>query len=145
MTHVYTGDGSSLITLGLSARALGAGWRVHFVRFSENSMSTEDLSIFMKGERFSYLVFRETPSMDKLRKLLLSVREGTEIDLLVLEGILDLTELSDQDLAQLIEEKPSSLELVLTGTGHRIFLAEKVDLASRILEREVQAGKGGNP
>lgn len=141
MTHLYTGDGSSLITLGLSARALGAGLRVHFVRFSENSISTEDLLLFMKGEHFSSHIFHGTSSMEELRKVLGSGKEGREIDLLVLEGILDLPELSDQELAQIIEEKPSSLELVLTGNGHRTFLAEEVDLASRIIEREIPGDK----
>jgi cob(I)alamin adenosyltransferase len=159
LVHVYTGDGKGKTTaaIGLGIRAVGAGLRVHMIQF-------------MKGRRYSELdalkhipgftvvqfgrdefVSKKKPEqidIDLARKGLAHAREvmrKNECDVLILDEInvaVDYQLLSSADVLDLINMKPETMELVLTGRYAKPEIVQQADLVSEMLEIKHPFQKG---
>lgn len=132
LVHVYTGDGKGKTTaaFGLALRALGRGLRVCVVQFLKGSESGEVLAL----KKFSNATVRqfgreefvdlENPSEEDGRL----AQEGLEFakkiiyeekyDLVILDEV-NLAVWAEiimlEDVLEILENKPPSVELVLTG------------------------------
>ena len=146
--QVYTGQGKGKTTasLGLTLRALGHGWRVLIIQF----MKAENL--WKYGEISSLAKFTENLSVEQYGISIVGtiteddkkvLKQGWEIakdcihskayDLIVLDEINhvineNIIELSD--VISTLKNKPSELELVLTGRNAKPEILEIADLVT---------------
>ncbi len=157
--HVYTGNGKGKTTaaIGLGVRAVGAGLHVYMVQF-------------MKGRRYSELdgirhlpnftviqfgrdefVSKEKPDQVDIDLAVKSLHHAQEIikkgtyDLVILDEInvaLDYKLLSLHDVLQLLKDKPTHTELVLTGRHAHPEIIKHADLVSELLEIKHPFQKG---
>lgn len=129
--HVYTGNGKGKTTaaLGLALRAMGAGYRVYIVQFMKGQEYSELKSLkplkLVTLKRFglkSFLVKKAKVQDRELANKALQwskkILKGKKFDVVILDevflavffGLLPLS-----DLIDLIKNKPTKVELVLTG------------------------------
>lgn len=156
LIHVYCGDGKGKTTaaIGLAVRAAGYGRRVLLVQFLKGQ-TTGELRSFahipeitvLRGKASSKFTFqmdeRELQQTYDLntKNLLTAVeamREGT-CDLLILDEICGALscDLIDSDLLRsLVEQKPESLELVLTGRNPPQWLLDRADYITEMVKRK---------
>jgi cob(I)alamin adenosyltransferase len=147
LIHLYVGDGKGKTTtaIGLVVRAVGRKRKVVFAQFLKGRKTGEiaplkGLGVHVirseKNRKFScYMDAEEREAFCQEQvKLLEEVREvifgDARIDLLVLDEAVDVSNLNmvDEDgLRRFVEEKPESLELVLTGRAAPDWLMEKAD------------------
>jgi cob(I)alamin adenosyltransferase len=145
--QVYTGDGKCKTTaaLGLTLRAVGAGLRVYLGQFIKGHEYSE---IRLLRERFPEVMveqygagkfIRGAPTADEvsaghsgLEALTRALHSGLydvviadEASTAVMAGLF-----TEQDLLNLIGEKPDSVELVLTGRGAGQALQDRADLVT---------------
>ena len=148
--QVYTGDGKGKTTaaVGLALRALGAGWRVCFIQFFKGQPSAElDMLQRAGGDHFTLLrfgaahfVFGEPAAEDcvEAQRGLAAARQAVThgaFDLVVLDEINHATQLkliSIPELLALLDARPVSVELVLTGRHAAPELLERADLVSEM-------------
>lgn len=139
MIHIYAGKGSTLIALGLSTRALGAGFKVRFIRFPHAPSLPGDLSSFMNNEDFHYLLLENQEKAIILDRLSRELTLG-KTDMIVLDGITDIVApegiLDEIDLIRLIRDKRGDLELVMTGESVLPSIEEIADVVSHLCEME---------
>lgn len=153
MIHIYTGDGKGKTTaaFGLAARAVGHGKRVLFAQFlkgggpdSGEILAGKRQLLNMETMRFAEIHPLFDPSgdaatlpqtvqkdFDQIRQIILK----GEFDLVVLDEILNCTAqelLPVQSLLDLLESKPDSVELVLTGRGADPRLIGKADYVTEM-------------
>lgn len=135
LIHIYTGDGKGKTTaaLGLAIRAAGRNKRVLFVQFFKGGDSGEllilknipNIDLLRLTKRYGFYkdltekqkseVYRE--HTDLLCKAIQQAQDGA-CDLLILDEVISAYQHSTLDraaLAAFLENKPRSLELVLTG------------------------------
>jgi cob(I)alamin adenosyltransferase len=150
--QVYTGDGKGKTTaaLGLALRAAGHGLRTYVVQFMKGSSNYGELKV---AESLPELVIEQSGRdtfVDKknpapedielaargLEKARAAIQSG-EYDIVVLDEInvaLDFGLVSLEDVRGLIEAKPASLELVLTGRSAHPEIVKLADLVSEVLK-----------
>jgi len=149
--HVYTGDGKGKTTaaLGLALRAAGAGWKVFLGQFVKGMPSSELAAL----KRFSDLItIRQfgrdcfvdpVPAQEDIDSAAMGLAESCEA--IVSEDyrlvILDeanmaaaLRLVSIEDLASLIDARPSGVELVLTGRWAHERILARADLVTEMRE-----------
>ncbi len=147
--HVYTGDGKGKTTaaLGLALRAVGAGVRVFIAQFAKGEACGEhaalerfaDLITLRRYGRGSFLGERPTEEDMKLAARGLdeardAVASG-EYPLVILDeanfaasrGLLAV-----DDLLDLMDNRPSGVELVLTGRRADPRLIDRADLVTEM-------------
>ena len=148
LVQVYTGDakGKTTAALGLAMRAVGRGLKVIMIQFLKGDESGEHLFVSQyhpfeivqvnKGNCFKQSngelrrVVAET--MARAREVVM----GGEYDVVILDEIFVASgkELLDvEDILGLIEKKPSSVELVLTGRNAPAEVVKKADLVTEML------------
>ena len=157
--QVYTGDGKGKTTaaMGLALRAAGAGLKVFIAQF----VKSEKYSELIAFERFSDLItsrlygsgcwLEGRPEKEDIRL----AQEGLEVarriitagehDVVILDeaniathfGLLDV-----RDLIDLIDAKPSGVELIFTGRKASPELIERADLVSEFQEVKHYYQKG---
>jgi len=164
--QIYTGSGKGKTTaaLGLALRAVGHGLRVCMVQFMKNDrhvgevlaarLLAPNLSIFPMGPRG---FIRDTPrpvDVQMAREALEFSRRSIEEeknDLIILDEInvaLHFGLLTLGDVLGLIDLKPRSTELILTGRDAPPELIKRADLVTEMtavkhyFDRGVQARKG---
>jgi len=157
--QVYTGNGKGKTTaaLGLCVRAAGAGLKVYIAQF----MKMGDYSEIKALERFSDLItieqyglgkfVKEKPSkedkasarkgFDKVKAVLSSGK----YDVVVIEEgnmavYFDLVPL--EDLLSLMDRKPNTVELLITGRNAHPKVVEKADLVTEMKEIKHYYEKG---
>lgn len=165
LIHVYTGNGKGKTTaaLGLALRAVGAGLKVIVIQFMkgrryselEAISGIENLTIEQYGR--DEFVSKEKPAgvdMELAHKGLDRAREVIglgEKDVVILDEInvaLDFKLVLIDEVLRLIAEKPSHVELVLTGRYAPPELVRMADFVTEMLdirhpfEKGVQARKG---
>jgi len=167
LVQVYTGNGKGKTTaaMGLAARAVGRGSRVCILQFLKSRPSGEVTSARKLGirlirfpgtlcfdrrlnrEEMSVLKGQMQQAFSRTEKI---VRKG-QYDLVVLDEInfvLSQRLLKVKDLLLLIKNKPSSVELVLTGRYAPKSIIRAADLVTEMLEikhpfqRGVKSRKG---
>jgi cob(I)alamin adenosyltransferase len=148
LVQVYTGDGKGKTTaaLGLSLRAAGQGMHVIFIQFLKGQQCGEHFfvnkfepfiifqssegDIFTKSD--DQLLIEVNRAYDEAEKAL----SGGKYDIVVLDeifiahwrGLLSL-----QQILKLIENKPQSVELVMTGRKAPQEVIREADLVTEML------------
>ncbi len=163
--QVYTGDGKGKTTaaLGLILRALGAGFRVALVQFLKKGEYSEIRALrhfepqveihqfhaggFVKGQPDEAVRKAVAEGWQRARALILSGQYKIvvldEINLVLSMGLLSL-----EEVLETLRERPSSVEVVLTGRYAPGDLLEAADLVTEMrkikhyYERGVQARVG---
>ncbi|RUM89904.1 MAG: cob(I)yrinic acid a,c-diamide adenosyltransferase [Thermodesulfatator sp.] len=157
--QVYTGDGKGKTTaaIGLSVRAIGAGFRVLFAQFLKKGEFSEIKALAIFGDRIRILQFgsgrfvrgrpqrsdfeRARHGLQEIRKEMSSGR----FDLVVLDEAnvaMKLGLIPVEDMLELIRSKPKGTELVLTGRGAPGQILQVADLVSecRVVKHYLGAG-----
>ena len=147
--QVYTGDGKGKTTaaLGLSLRAVGAGLKVYIAQFLKQGRYSEitalkKFSPYIEIEQFGRGKFiKNKPTQDEVD----AARSGLErarqmlssgqYDVVILEEgnvAASLGLFSDQDLLDIIGQKPDHVELVITGRGASSDVIARADLVTEM-------------
>lgn len=149
--HVYTGNGKGKTTaaIGLGIRASGAGKKVHMVQFMKGRRYSEidglePLSTFTVSQhgRDEFVNKEHPESIDvdmaqegfRYAKKLIN---NNKYDMIILDEInvaIDYKLIALSDVISLIEQKPKSLELVLTGRYAPPEIIQHADYVSEVLE-----------
>lgn len=151
LLHIYCGDGKGKTTasVGLAVRAAGAGKRVVFVQFFKNGSSSEVKMLrLLPGVETMHCktvsgfysqmseADRERARTDYSRLLedaLAAAREGA--DLLILDEALSSCNygtISEDALAEFLENRPAGLEVVLTGRDPSRRLTDLADYVTEM-------------
>lgn len=150
--QVYTGDGKGKTTaaLGLALRAAGAGLRVFFAQFLKTADTSEAAALRRLADNVTHRTFGrpgfftpEHPPQDEDLRL---AREGLDaaraallsgnFDVVVLDEACvaaHLGLLTEDDLLDLMTQRPEEVELVLTGRGAQHRILERADLVTEML------------
>ena len=149
--HVYTGPGKGKTTaaLGLGLRAAGAGFKVYMIQFMKGRRyseinSIESLSNFtiVQYGRDEF-VNKENPEQvdvdlaQKGFKHAQEISKSKKYDVLILDEInvaVDFKLIKLEDVIKLIEQKPETLELVLTGRNAHPNVVKIADVVTEMLE-----------
>lgn len=167
LIQVYTGNGKGKTTaaLGLALRAVGHGMKVLVIQFMKGSINygelkssrklSPNLTIRQKGRRTFVSKNHVDPLDLKLARegfsLAKKAIESKEYDVVILDEInqvIDYGLVPLSDLLQLIDSKPETVELILTGRNAKPEVMEKADLVTEMVDRKhyydrgVQARKG---
>jgi len=157
LIHVYYGDGKGKTTaaLGLALRAAGCGKNVVIVEFIKNWTCGEHNSITQipninlfrgkaAGGKFIHEMNEEEKqetkaSQDECLRKALDLVEGGQCDVLILDEVIEAQSLGmlDAELVEgLINNKPYSLELILTGHKPDDGLLKQADYATEMVKRK---------
>ena len=151
LVHIYCGDGKGKTSaaVGLTVRAAGAGRRVLFTQFLKNGDSSElsvlraleNVEVFVCDARHGFLWKmgeneRAQAKQDYsalLEAALEKARRG--VDLLVLDEAVsacNLGVIEEKKLLDFLREKPSELEVVLTGRYPSAALLQRADYVTEM-------------
>jgi cob(I)alamin adenosyltransferase len=156
---VYTGDGKGKTTaaFGLALRAVGAGLRVYIAQFVKGRTYSEleafsrldDLITVKQYGRGCFI--RQTPTAEDVA----AAQDGLdEVRAVIASGAWDLVILDEaniavlfglfnvEDLLDLIDGKPESLELVITGRHADPRVIERADLVTEMREIKHYCARG---
>ncbi|VVB62156.1 ATP:corrinoid adenosyltransferase BtuR/CobO/CobP [uncultured archaeon] len=163
--HVYTGNGKGKTTaaIGLGIRAIGDGLKVIMIQFMKGRRYSE-IDVLQHIKNFTVVQFgrdefvsKEKPEqidIDLAQKGLLYAKDVVQkggYDLVILDEInvaVDFNLITSTDVLELLEKKPETLELVLTGRYASPEIIKHADIVSEILEikhpyqKGVQSRKG---
>jgi cob(I)alamin adenosyltransferase len=155
--QIYTGDGKGKTTaaLGLLLRAIGAQKRVAIIFFDKGGThycERKTLQTFLKDQvdffvtgrdridpqtgQFDFSLIQE--DQEEARRGLLKVKDlfkEAQHDIIILDEINSSTHLgfiSEQEVLELLLEKPVSLELILTGRHAPVSFLQKADLVTEM-------------
>lgn len=152
--QIYTGSGKGKTTaaLGLGLRSVGSGLKVIMFQFLKNIHSSELDSILLLGGNFKIIrlaacgkFFGALSEVEKrelkirLKGELNRVREvmnNKSCDLLILDEIMAVIHgglLTVEEVCSMVDSRPSSMELVLTGRLAPQELIERADLVTEMV------------
>ena len=147
--QVYTGDGKGKTTaaLGLTLRAVGAGLRVYLGQFLKNGDYSEIKSLqlfselvtveqfgmgrFVRGKPSAEDLTAAEKGLDRIRAAL----TGGQYDLVIAEEAnvaVACGLFSEKQLCDLIEARPDTVELVITGRSAPAGVLERADLVTEM-------------
>ena len=157
--HVYTGNGKGKTTaaFGLALRAAGAGLRVYIAQFVKGMAYSElnafarfdDLvtieqygrDCFIRNEPTTEDVAAAQDGLDQVRRVIASCAWDVvvldEANIATLFGLFGV-----EDLLELIDTKPATLELVITGRHADPRVIERADLVTEMREVKHYYAKG---
>jgi cob(I)alamin adenosyltransferase len=154
LVQVYTGDGKGKTTaaVGLAVRAIGAGMRVAFVQFVKGGARSSELAVLERlgarverpAERSTGLLGDGITDEDRAAAheawaLALDAVGSLEYDLVILDEIVvamryDLV--PEEAVFGMLDARPESLEVVLTGRGASEALIALADLVTEMMPRK---------
>ena len=164
LIQIYTGKGKGKTTaaLGLTVRAAGHNFKVAIIHFMKiwdygevKGLKRLGIDLFRYGT--TELIDPKNPStidFEEADKALLKAKELMEkddYDILILDEInvaIDFNLIPLKRVVELLDKKPDSLELVLTGRNCPQELIERADLVSVIdeikhpFQKGIEARKG---
>jgi len=161
LIQIYTGDGKGKTTaaLGLALRAVGHGMKVLVVQFMKGNVqygeleSAKKLSPNLTIKQVGREKFISKPNPDP--KDLQLAQEGfsiaknaiqnKEYDIVILDEInlaIDYGLIPVNDLLQIIDSKPDSVELILTGRNVNREILQRADLVTEMVDRKHYYDKG---
>ena len=157
--HVYTGCGKGKTTaaIGLGVRAVGDGLRVLMIQFMKGRRYSEldaleqvkDFTVVQFGrDEFVSKQKPEQVDIDLARKGFAYAKEAIQnrkYDVIILDELnvaVDYGLIAQEDILQLLDEKPESLELILTGRCASPEVIKRADVVSEILEIKHPYQKG---
>lgn len=160
LIQVYTGNGKGKTTaaLGLAMRAIGHGLRVHIIFFMKGPFPYGERQVLPKLPNLSFEVFgheylidpnnvkeeEKEQAREALKASKLAI-QSSRYDLVILDeiNIASAWKLIDvKDVLELIENKPSTVELVLTGRYADQRIIDKADLVTNMDEIKHPYHKG---
>lgn len=152
--QIYCGNGKGKTTaaVGLAVRAAGRGLGVLFTQFLKNQDSgeipvlkrIEEIQVF-EGEPVKKFLWnmekaeKEAVAQEHTARLLEVFRVAREKDLLVLDEILPAVcagLVEEEQLLECLEQRPKTLEVVLTGREATPRLEAMADYISRVQEEK---------
>jgi cob(I)alamin adenosyltransferase len=163
--HVYTGDGKGKTTaaLGLALRAAGHGLRTYFGQFLKGQDSGELRALcgheFIMIEQYGDGGWvasdqarpeQRAQALEGLAAARVAMASG-RYDVVVLDEVnvvVALGLLAVEEVLRLLDDRPESVELILTGRGAPAEVIERADLVTEMRavkhyhERGVQARRG---
>jgi cob(I)alamin adenosyltransferase len=161
LVQVYTGNGKGKTTaaLGLALRAVGHGLKVLVIQFMKTDTnygelkSTQELLPYLtiKCMGRDTFVSKSCPDPEDIRRaregfaLAKRAMQNKEYDIVVLDEInmaVDYGLVPLADLLELIDSKPETVELVLTGRNAKPEIIEKADLVTEMVDRKHYYDKG---
>jgi cob(I)alamin adenosyltransferase len=148
LVHVYTGDGKGKTTaaLGLAMRAAGQGMNVSFIQFIKGEPCGEHL--FVKQHNSfeivqisvgdSFKKSKEQLSQEVHQTLAYAEQEilSGKYDLIILDEIfvaINQGLITVKQVLELLDSKPASVELVLTGRNAPPEITQRADLVTEML------------
>jgi cob(I)alamin adenosyltransferase len=155
LVQVYTGNGKGKTTaaLGLALRAVGHEMKVLVIQFMKGDINYGEIK--SKGQKTFVSKNHIDPVDLKLAQegFLLAKKaiESKEYDVVILDEInqaIDYGLVPLSDLLKLIDSKPETVELILTGRNAKPEVMERADLVTEMVDRKhyydkgVQARKG---
>ena len=158
LVQIYTGSGKGKTTasLGLAVRAAGHNFKIAIIHFMKiwdygevKSLRKLGIDLFRYGT--TELIDPNNPSpidYEEANKALLKTEElmeKSDYDILILDEInvaIDFNLIPLKRVVELLDKKPDSLELVLTGRNCPQELIERADLVSVIDEIKHPFHKG---
>jgi len=149
--QVYTGNGKGKTTaaLGLSLRAVGAGFNVFIAQFVKGMEYSELNSIKKLSPKITLKQFgrecfiRHKPEEDDIKAARKGFEEIKKIlisgnyELVILDEINIATHyklISAEEIIELLDSKPENVEIVLTGRNVDKRIIEKADLVTEMRE-----------
>jgi len=161
LVQVYTGDGKGKTTaaLGLALRALGHGFSVYMIQFLKGSKATGEFkmakrfspNLIIKPMGRSVFVNAKRPAKidrDLAKKALDLAREiimGGDYDIVILDEVnvaVHMGLIPIEHLLDLIQQKPSHVELVLTGRYAKPQIIDRADLVTEMRNARHYYDKG---
>jgi len=149
--HVYTGNGKGKTTaaIGLAVRAAGAGKSVFIAQFVKGKLYSEIIaiqqslpSITLKQYGLDCFIYTKPDVKD-----IEAARAGlSEVSKIIAEGLYDMVILdeaciavyyelfSESELLHVLETKPESMEIIITGRYATPELIEMADLVTEMKE-----------
>ena len=153
MIHVYTGNGKGKTTaaLGLACRAIGYDLKVYFLQFMKGNIeygelkTAEKLAPYLTIKQMGRPTFvnREKPDPEDVElaqealALAQKIVMGGEYDLVILDEInvaLDFGLIELDRVLKLMDERPSHVELILTGRHAPKEITDRADLVTEMRE-----------
>ena len=149
--QVYTGNGKGKTTaaIGLTIRAIGAGLKVYIAQFMKNGDSSEYGVIKKMVNNVHIDSFMTQNTVDTEGKISTSQKHlnwqsrlkgaffSQEYDLVILEEVnmaVMFGLVTTEDLLKMIDLKPQSVELVMTGRHAHPDIIDKADLVTEMKE-----------
>ena len=155
LIQVYTGNGKGKTTaaLGLALRAVGHGFKVLMVQFMKGNIaygeleSARKLSPYLTIKQMGQKTFisRAHPNPTDLQLaqegffIAKKAIENEEYDIVVLDEInmaVDYGLIPLNHLLQLIDSKPETVELILTGRNAKAEIMDRADLVTEMVDRK---------
>lgn len=148
LVHVYTGDGKGKTTaaLGLALRAAGHDMKVIFIQFLKGQQCGEHIftsryhpfDIIQIGTGDLFTKSREQLEHEVQETLALARQEimSGRYDLVVLDEVfvaIDQGYITVNQILGLMEEKPGTVELVMTGRKAPPEIVQRADLVTEML------------
>ena len=153
--QVYTGNGKGKTTasLGLAMRALGRCWKVLIIMFTKGGNDYGELNSFRElspeisnnlkivQAGLDRIVYRENQNEEDAKEikkgwgLAKKVIQNHECQLLILDEIniaIDLGILDENEVIEVLKNKPDEMEIVLTGRNAHPKIIEIAHLVSEI-------------
>jgi len=163
LTQVYTGNGKGKTSaaFGLALRAIGRGLKVYVIQFIKGGFDYGELHIvkrlpnlklkaFGRGQFISQMPPEEEDFKLAREALQLAqeVVKSGEFDIIVLDEInvaLNLRLIKTEEVVNLIKNKPSHVELVLTGRSAPPEIISIADLVTEMKETKHPYTQGEPP
>lgn len=152
LVHIYTGNGKGKTTssLGLAMRALGHGANVTVIQFMKGwkeygelitASKLEGLKMVQTGRADYVYRGKEQPEdydeAERGMETALRVMSSGKCDMLILDEInvaIDYGLVALESIIELVKNKPSGMELILTGRDAHKDLIELADLVTEMHE-----------
>jgi len=160
LVQVYTGNGKGKTTaaLGLALRAVGHGMKVLMIQFMKGNQygeleSAKKLSpcLIIKQVGRETFISKSNPDPKDLQLaqegFLMAKKaiQDKEYDIVILDEInlaIDYGLIPVKDLLQLMDSKPETVELILTGRNVRREILERADLVTEMVDRKHYYDRG---
>ena len=160
LVQVYTGNGKGKTTaaLGLALRAVGHGMKVLMIQFMKGNQygeleSAKKLSpcLIIKQVGRETFISKSNPDPKDLQLaqegFLMAKKaiQDKEYDIVILDEInlaIDYGLIPIKDLLQLMDSKPETVELILTGRNVRREILERADLVTEMVDRKHYYDRG---
>jgi cob(I)alamin adenosyltransferase len=161
MTQVYTGNGKGKTTaaMGLALRAAGYGYKSYIIQFMKGPVEYGELkaaeklapylTIRQMGRECFVKRLKADPEDIKAARnafaLAQEVLSGGEYNIVILDEInvaVDFGLIQKEEVLKLMDERPSNVELILTGRYATQEIIERADLVTEMVDIKHYFQKG---